>query len=339
MDQPSNLEHAAAASAPRLRPMSVGDMFDAAFKLYRQHFLTFVGVVALTQVPMAIVQFFLQYVVARNATLDVLRFSARPTVVRPGQNPFEVFPVNSLLIFYGVIFGVAVFQGLIVQSLVTGALAHAISRSYLGKPISILGAYSFGWRRYLSLVASAFVLMLIGAAMFLVFGGCAFGGVFVLARAFSGRASSIGALLGVLVALGLLVLLIPAMLFFFIRFILTTQAIVLEGQGPLAGLGRSWRLISSSFWRALGIFVLVLVLTYLISVIPSLVLVFGLNLLSGGTATDMLRNQALGSLVAQIGLILGLPLLFSIYTLLYYDLRVRKEGYDLELMAQQAVLP
>jgi hypothetical protein len=29
-----------------------------------------------------------------------------------------------------------------------------------------------------------------------------------------------------------------------------------------------------------------------------------------------------------------LPLQLAIYTLLYYDLRIRKEGYDLELMAQ-----
>ena len=45
---------------PRLRPMALADMLDTAFRLYRRHFLTFVGIVALLQVPMAIVQFLAQ---------------------------------------------------------------------------------------------------------------------------------------------------------------------------------------------------------------------------------------------------------------------------------------
>jgi len=37
----------------RLRPMNIGDMFDAAFRLYRAHFLTFIGIVVplLTSFP------------------------------------------------------------------------------------------------------------------------------------------------------------------------------------------------------------------------------------------------------------------------------------------------
>ena len=53
MDQPI-------PSAPQLRPMSLSDMLDAAFRLYRKHFLTFVGIVALLLVPMAILQFLVQ---------------------------------------------------------------------------------------------------------------------------------------------------------------------------------------------------------------------------------------------------------------------------------------
>jgi hypothetical protein len=320
--------------------MSIGDMFDAAFKLYRRHFLIFIGIVALVQVPMAIVQYLLQYVVGRAATLDVLQFSARPPVFRPGQNPLDSLPINSFLTFYAITIGVGVFQGLIIQSLITGALATAISRSYLGQPISILDAYRFGLRRYLSLIGAAMLLLLVGAFMLLVFAGCSFGVVVAFAATLRGsQATTLATLLGALFVVGVVLLFIPVVLFFFIRFILSTQAIVLEGLGPLSGLARSWRLVGKSFWRALLIFVLVLVLSYIISVIPSLLALFGLNLISGGAATAQLRNQAIGTFIAQIGLILGLPLLFSIYTLLYYDLRIRKEGYDIELMAQQAASP
>jgi hypothetical protein len=116
----------------------------------------------------------------------------------------------------------------------------------------------------------------------------------------------------------------------------TTQTIVLEGQGPLAGLGRSWRLVGGSFWRTLGIMLLMGVLTYMIAAFPATIVSFGLTLSSGGALDNLARNQMITTLLAQIGQIVALPLEFAVYTLLYYDLRVRKEGYDLELIAQQA---
>jgi len=64
-------------SSPRLRPMSIGDMLDAAFRLYRQHFLTFIGVVALLQAPMAMLQFLAQLPYMR----ELQRFTARPPVL------------------------------------------------------------------------------------------------------------------------------------------------------------------------------------------------------------------------------------------------------------------
>jgi hypothetical protein len=62
-----------------------------------------------------------------------------------------------------------------------------------------------------------------------------------------------------------------------------------------------------------------------------------LTLGGGDPLNNLVRNQAITTLVTQIGVILAQPIALSIYTLLYYDLRVRKEGYDIEVMAQQTV--
>ena len=88
---------------PRLRPMSISDMLDAAFRLYRQHFLTFIGIVALLQVPMAILQFAAQlpYLQAMQ------RFTARPPVLAPGASPLDIFPFGQLLPYYALIFGLS----------------------------------------------------------------------------------------------------------------------------------------------------------------------------------------------------------------------------------------
>ena len=44
----------------RLRPMGVGDLLDIAFRLYRRHFLLFVGIVAVIYVPLTLVQTILE---------------------------------------------------------------------------------------------------------------------------------------------------------------------------------------------------------------------------------------------------------------------------------------
>ena len=69
-----------------LRRSFVSDMLDAAFRLYRQHFLTFIGIVALLQVPMAILQFLLQYAYGNSALTSWVNFISRlPAARRPRQ--------------------------------------------------------------------------------------------------------------------------------------------------------------------------------------------------------------------------------------------------------------
>ncbi len=317
--------------------MSIGDMFDAAFRLYRQHFLTFIGIVALLQVPMAIVQLLIQLTIGNRALTSWLRFAQRAPLVRPGQNPLDLLPVGDILTLVAVGVGVGAIQFLLVRNLITGALATAIARSYTGQPISILDSYSFGLRRYLSLIGASLVTFAIGLALSAVIVGCAFGSMAALFAGASGSGRGTGvlaAVLALLLMIGLLTLLGLAAMYFYARLLVTTQAIVLEDRGPLEGIGRSWRLVGGSFWRTLGIMLLMGVLTYIIAAFPASIASFALTIASGNALDSLVRNQIITTLLSEVGQIVALPLQLAIFTLLYYDLRVRKEGYDIELMAQ-----
>ncbi|MEP7188846.1 MAG: hypothetical protein ABI901_06640, partial [Roseiflexaceae bacterium] len=258
-------------STPRLRPMSISDMLDAAFRLYRRHFLTFIGIVALLQVPMAILQFAAQlpYLQAMQ------RFTARPPVLAPGASPLDLFPFAQLLPYYALIFGLSIFQYLLVYNLMTGALANAISRSYLGQPISILSSYNIGLKRVGALIAASLIPFAVGLAFVALIAGCAFGAVYMYMQgARTDAQPNIGLAVAAGIGLfGLIILGSLAGLFFYVRLILTTQAIVLEGQGPLAGLARSWRLVGQAFWRSLGILLLVYAFMYIVSLVVQLPLV------------------------------------------------------------------
>lgn len=311
---------------PRLRPMSIGDMLDAAFRLYRQHFLTFIGIVALLQVPMAMLQF-----AAQLPYMQALqRFTTSPPVLAPGAGPLDIFPFAQLLPYYALIFGLGVFQYLLVYNLMTGALANAISRSYLGQPISILSSYNIGFKRIMALIVASLTPFAISLVFVAIIVGCAFGTFYTMGVR-TGDQPNIG--LAIAAGFGLIAVIFAggiAGLFFYVRLLLTTQAIVLEGQGPWAGLTRSWRLVGQAFWRSLGIFLLVYAFIYIVSLIVQLPLII-LGAFFGVLLNNSVLYQSIASLVTYGVLILVLPLQFIIFTLLYYDLRIRKEGYDLEL--------
>lgn len=314
---------------PRLRPMGLADMLDTAFRLYRRHFLTFVGIVALLQVPMAIVQFLAQLPYAQA----LQRMAARPLSPGPGTSVFDIFPFGQLLAYYGLLVALSVVQYLLVYNLMTGALANAIARSYFGQPISIMSAYRFGAGRLLALIGASLAPFLLFLLAFGLAAGCAFGVLWSIGLGADSQPNPVLTFVAVFGLIGLLLVLMLAALLLYVRLLLTTQAIVLEGRGPLDGLRRSWRLVGMSFWRSLGIVVLVYIFASLISTVVQLPLL-ALSAASGLAFNNLALSQGLNVLATYAVLIVILPIQFIIFTLLYYDLRMRKEGYDLELLAR-----
>ncbi len=92
-------------------------------------------------------------------------------------------------------------------------------------------------------------------------------------------------------------------------------------------LRRSWQLTKGFKWKALVLWV--------VSICVLLAVYLGAGVLSGVLATlGGARDWATTLLAASFSLLVY-PLLSCVFTLFYYDLRVRKEGFDLEMLAQE----
>jgi hypothetical protein len=321
---------------PHLRPLSITDILDAAFRLYRSHFLPFIGIVALLQIPITILQAAVQWILGGRAMLDLIQFSRRPPVPTPGQSIFDTFPFAAFVTLYVVTLSVGIVQYLVVNTLISGALSRAISASYMGKAISILESYGMGWRRFLSLVVASLVPLLLSLVVIVPIVACIFGGVFVLSSG-NEQANVFAGIAGVLGAFAFAAVVTILLFVLYLRFLLGTQIIVLEGAGPIEGLRRSWDLTKGGFWRTFCLVLLMGIIVYFVSGLPGSMVSFALSFASGDDISQLMRNQAITLFVTQIGQIIALPLQFAVFTLLYYDQRVRKEGYDIELRAQQAV--
>lgn len=143
-------------------------------------------------------------------------------------------------------------------------------------------------------------------------------------------------LVGLVAVSSFLLLTIPVVLLVLVRWAVSVPALLVEGLAPSRAVGRSWSLVEGRWWRTLGIFLVVLLLTWVASAILGA---------TGGAVIGLvpgLTDDQRGALIVVTGSLAGalvLPVNYIAITLMYYDLRVRREGFDLDRLAQQAQPP
>ncbi len=339
------------AEQPPLKPMGLGDILDTVFRLYRNNFLTFIGVVALIQIPLILLQIAVNMGLSRGVARDFLLLQEALISFDPRFDSWTDLPLGNLVLYFMVTILVALFEGIIAQQIINGALANAVSRRYLRQPVSITSAYGFGGSRIFSLIIagllvslliitfSLLVSLLIITFSLIVVGIFGLGVVLVAGLTSTQGGGDAGAVLttfvGFLSFLAIFALIMLIIIGAAILFLFVTQVVVLEGHGPIAAMRRSLHLVRSSFWRVVGTVVAVYLMVQVIALIPTTAAGLGIGAVFNDPINDFGIRQSLSMLVSYGTQILVLPLLLIAYTVLYYDVRVRKEGFDIQLQVQQ----
>ncbi len=131
----------------------------------------------------------------------------------------------------------------------------------------------------------------------------------------------------VVTTIGFILLIIPGILAA-VRLTLAPAVVVVEDVRGTKAVGRSWNLTAGHFWRVFG----TLILSGIITAVGAAIIQIPAELITAQMGPDGWPVSALGSAVATA---LITPFSLLIVVLLYFDLRVRKEGYDIEVMAQE----
>jgi hypothetical protein len=293
--------------------MGVGELLDATFSLYRRNFLLIAAISAIVQVPYAALSFVLYQLFSLNS---LIRSPFSGLNISPRQSDqLTQQQLQNYLNAFGAFFVVAailLLVGLfIVLPLATAATTRAVSDRYLDRPASVGSSYAAALRRMRALIWQSVILLgaLLGVGLII---------------ALSLAAGPIGAGFGIL----LIIAAIPLVALVYVRTSLAAPAIVLENLSGWRGLVRSWNLVRGFGWRILGIRLLI----FLITAIISSVLVGLLSLAGAGLDVNgrLVVQQAAS---AVISVFIG-PVTYMAVTLLYYDTRIRKEGFDIEMLAQ-----
>jgi hypothetical protein len=121
--------------------------------------------------------------------------------------------------------------------------------------------------------------------------------------------------------------------FLLVKLLFIPQAVVLDDLGALRAFGRSYSLTGGYWWRIWGIYLLV---SFIVLIIVGLlqqgakIAEMGLRIVPGMSELGIAASS--GVLMTLISIVIQ-PLAVIATTLLYYDLRVRKEGFDLLVLA------
>ncbi len=136
----------------------------------------------------------------------------------------------------------------------------------------------------------------------------------------------VGSLIALAVMGGMILLVVPAFIFA-VRFAFSSTAVVAEELRGREAMRRSWRLVKGSSWKVFG----TLLLSWLLTTILSGIIGFPLALIAEFTGPFAWVLRGIGAALAEI---ITRPFAAVVAVLLYFDLRIRKEGFDLVLLAR-----
>jgi hypothetical protein len=272
--------------------------------MYRSHFLLYFGISAVASATVLIPR--------------LIGFLALSHFVHSNQRQ---------LVAYGVVInGCMSLLYLVPMALAMAATVHAVAANLLGRSTTILEGYTAvrrRWYRYVLVIVASYLYAF--SPLFVLMG------IFVTTAAALARTAERNLILGLI----LLFLLVAAVasISWILRWSLVIPAMVIEDLKVHRSMKRSSALTKGArgriFVMVLLVFAVVMVISYAIQ-IPMMVLL----IMSRGRMT--LASQILSALGVFLSSSFVIPIWSIALTLFYYDQRIRKEGYDVEWLMEQA---
>ncbi len=136
--------------------------------------------------------------------------------------------------------------------------------------------------------------------------------------------------MSVLLLLAFIAFIIPG-IYLFAAWAVSSPVLLIEGPRGMKALQRSRRLVAGQWWSTATV---LLVSSLMVSIVVGIFQAVLLAIVFS-TSDSLVVGVALITLAGAIGSVLVQPFQAAVRTVLYYDLRVRKEGYDVELLAEQ----
>jgi hypothetical protein len=312
-----------------LRPLSLGDLYDGAFRAIRQNPKVMLIFPALLSVVTAVLSEVLTLAVGSQLSwlsddLDMLSSG----VTDPSFEGPSASSVAGLGLLAVVVLVVTVLVTLVIQGLVIANIGQAV----LGRTPTPRAVWASVRGRTLG---GLVVISLFGALVPVVSLVVLVALVALVAQASTGAAVALGVVGGLALAV--------AWVWFVVKLLLAAPVLVLERSTVRASIARAWRLTRGSFWRVLGIGLLTAILAGILSGllrVPATVFDAVVGFSAGGSDSlsggSLVASAVVSVVFAVIATTVTTAFTGGVTALLYIDLRMRREGLDVSLTAAAA---
>jgi hypothetical protein len=170
----------------------------------------------------------------------------------------------------------------LISAVLQAAILRAAAQATIGDPVDVEASYRYGLKRLWSVIL-------------------------------------VSILVGLVVAGGFILLVIPGIIFL-VFLSVSIPVLIVEGRRGTQAMGRSWNLVKGNFWHAFGVIVVAAIIVGIISGIIGAI---------GGD------NWAVRWIFTAIAQILTVPFASLVSVLLYLDLRARSESLSADTLRQE----
>jgi Membrane domain of glycerophosphoryl diester phosphodiesterase len=258
-----------------LRPMTLGEVLDRTFTLYRENFLLFAGIAAFPYLVMLIFNF------------GLLLFASQSAATSGPRLPSSGLVGGVVLGTFG-----ALLLMLVLVGIAQAATVSAVSELFLGRQTTVGESYARAKDKILRVLAIMIMTALAAGV-------------------------------------GFLLLIFPG-IYLACRLALSVPASVVEQQSPAPSMARSMELSKGHAGQIFLLLLLVTVLTYVVTAIlqlPAMVFSVSAALAKQQPSLAVSAYSYVAQFVSQV--IVG-PVGTISTVLMYYNLRVKKEGFDIQ---------
>ncbi len=300
-----------------IRPMDLADILDSTIRIYRANPWTFIALLAaFISIPTLINQIADAYI--EPAMRDMLMMQMQGGSLEDALAIAKSSRVTNSVIAIAATGPLLFFLIPLAQA----SIVHAVSETLLGRHAAFADSIRAIWPKAGSIILAYLLytfVILIFFVPFLLFLGIPYDHPEIA-----------------LIVIGFFVVFLVCfffMFFFWIKFLFIPHAVVLDGEGALGSLKRSYTLTSGYWWRTFGIYFVVMLVVSIVIYLLSLLGILidkGLTTVPGITLDFGIVVKSM--VTTMVSLIIN-PITLIAQVLLYYDLRIRKEGFDLLLLA------
>lgn len=304
-----------------LRPLGLGEVLDGAFQAIRRNAKAMFGSalifqVALVAVPALLIASFV------GSGLDPA------SLLRGGAGQSQALMLALGLV--GALF-VSSLLGALSVLVLQGALVIPVSRAVLDRRTGFGQMWRLVRRRVVPLILLALLYLAATIAAYVVLVIAVVGLIAALRR------DAVGPVIVLMVAA------MAALVWVAVKLTLAPAALVLEDAGVLGAIRRSWTLTNRNWWRTFGITALAALMVAVITQVVSIPVSFAVGAVvhlvapaaspaAGLSAT--LVSTAISALLTSVVAAVGTAFQSGVMALIYVDLRMRREGFDLVLMRE-----